>query len=373
MKRHLRLVVVLTWASLGSAGASYPGTPTEDGWRAHPRAQGVVVLPLPQGPLAATITRIQLEHIATEMCRQMEAWVGWVRGFNGEPCVEAQLKYAVCRPDGSGSNPAESCAADFAHEAREWLALMHQDLFSLKVPVPAFPRVAPLTPAALNSRLASAGLQPRGQPSANATPRQLHQVPMGPRPGAQNVGELSAREVFRQAQSSVWIVVSASSYASLSHTASQGSAVAVHSRFLLTACHVVQGRDVIFLAQGTRTVNATLVGQDPATDRCILSVQENLTAVRGIRAFNELEVGERVFTLAAPRALDLTLGEGIVASLRRVDGSSIIQTNATMAPGSSGGALLDARGNLVGIIVSRIRGEAGLGFAIAADGFWPGR
>jgi len=84
-------------------------------------------------------------------------------------------------------------------------------------------------------------------------------------------------------------------------------------------------------------------------------------------------VGERVFTLAAPRALALTLGEGIVASLRRIDGLAIIQTNATIAPGSSGGALLDARGNLIGVIVSRIRGETGLGFAVAADSFWPGR
>lgn len=196
---------------------------------------------------------------------------------------------------------------------------------------------------------------------------------MGALPAARVMTELAARDVFRQSQAAVWVVISASTRPAANQSTSQGSAVAVHPRFLLTACHVVQGRDIIVLAQGTRTINASLVGQDIPSDRCILSVQENLSAVQGIRAFTDLEVGERVFTLAAPRALDLTLGEGIVASLRRVDGASIIQTNATIAPGSSGGALLDARGNLIGVIVSRVRGETGLGFAVAADSFWQRR
>ncbi|MBC4018961.1 trypsin-like peptidase domain-containing protein [Siccirubricoccus deserti] len=115
----------------------------------------------------------------------------------------------------------------------------------------------------------------------------------------------------------------------------------------------------------------TVVASAPGTDRCVLHTADaTLTPVRGIRRYGEIDVGERAFTLAAPSGLELTLGDGLVSSLRSVRGIQVVQTSAPMSPGSSGGALLDAKGNLIGILAFDVRGVQSLGFALAAEGFW---
>ena len=78
-----------------------------------------------------------------------------------------------------------------------------------------------------------------------------------------------------------------------------------------------------------------------------------------------LKVGERVYTIGSPRGLQRSLGEGLVAGLRNREGLRLIQTGAAAAPGSSGGGLFDAAGNLVGITTFAIGGEQ-VNFAIAA-------
>jgi serine protease Do len=85
-------------------------------------------------------------------------------------------------------------------------------------------------------------------------------------------------------------------------------------------------------------------------------------------------VGEPVYTLGSPVGLELTLANGILSGRREEGGRAYIQTTAPISPGSSGGGLFDAHGNLIGITTLAIVGKEhlnqSLNFAIPADSFW---
>jgi hypothetical protein len=85
-----------------------------------------------------------------------------------------------------------------------------------------------------------------------------------------------------------------------------------------------------------------------------------------MRSSASLQIGERVFVVGAPRGLELSLAEGLVSSLREYEGGVAIQTSAPVSPGSSGGGLFDARGNLIGITTFGVLGE-NLNFALPAE------
>ena len=83
-----------------------------------------------------------------------------------------------------------------------------------------------------------------------------------------------------------------------------------------------------------------------------------------------MEVGERVYTIGNPSGLSKTLGEGLISGLRQRDGIQYIQTNAQISHGSSGGALVDSKGALVGITTFLVKDAKNLNFAIAAEEYW---
>jgi hypothetical protein len=156
---------------------------------------------------------------------------------------------------------------------------------------------------------------------------------------------------------------------------SQGSAVAISATELLTNCHVLADARKIAIKQGKSEWPARIARADPASDRCVLAAPEaKLTPIASIRPYHALEVGETVYTLGSPVGLELTLSSGIISGRREEDFQSYIQTTAAISPGSSGGGLFDARGNLIGIttlaLVGRERLNQALNFAIPADAFW---
>ena len=152
--------------------------------------------------------------------------------------------------------------------------------------------------------------------------------------------------------------------------------------YLLTSAHVVRGSasiDVI-LASG-ETHEGELVGSDPLTDIAVVSidVEDVPTAVLG--SADQLAVGDPAVALGSPMALEggPSLTVGVISALGRTvvpdgDGAvplhDMIQTDAPIAPGSSGGALLDRRGAVVGITTAVSldgAGVQGLGFATPID------
>jgi S1-C subfamily serine protease len=174
---------------------------------------------------------------------------------------------------------------------------------------------------------------------------------------------LTPGELFKELRSSVYTVAMPDS---------QGSAVAVSSRELVTNCHVVAFAEAITLINGDRTLKAEVVSADQATDRCFLRIQTGeLQPVSGVREYSSLTVGEAVYTLGSPKGLVSTLGSGLLSGLRTGDdGTEYIQITAPLSDGSSGGGLFDDQGNLIGVTTFTIRDAQSLNFAIAASQFW---
>ena len=156
---------------------------------------------------------------------------------------------------------------------------------------------------------------------------------------------------------------------------SLGSGVVVDAEkgYILTNHHVIEGADEISvnLSSG-HTLKAKLVGSDPETDIAVLHVEaKNLTAVP-MSDSDKTRVGDFVVAIGNPFGLGQTVTSGIVSAMGRsglgIEGyEDFIQTDASINPGNSGGALVNLRGELVGVntaILSKSGGNVGIGFAI---------
>src|SRR4051794_12522290 len=150
---------------------------------------------------------------------------------------------------------------------------------------------------------------------------------------------------------------------------------------ILTNFHVVEDAKTVFvtLPGAKDPYEGTVVGKDPENDIAVLKINappEELFPVP-IGTSENLRVGQRVYTLGNPFGLEGTLTTGIISNLNRTlpsrtghDMKSIIQTDAAMNPGNSGGPLLDTSGRLVGMnvaIATKTGQSAGLGFAIPVN------
>lgn len=154
---------------------------------------------------------------------------------------------------------------------------------------------------------------------------------------------------------------------------SVGSAVIVSADgYLLTNRHVVAGYDElqVLLADG-RAVAATIVGSDPDTDLAVLKIElDGLPAIEFARA-EQLRVGAMVLAIGNPFGFGQSVSLGVISALDRSLNSSapFIQTDAAINNGSSGGALVNLNGQLVGInaLVLNRRLAEGIAFAIPSD------
>ncbi len=159
---------------------------------------------------------------------------------------------------------------------------------------------------------------------------------------------------------------------------SLGSGVIIDSQqgFVLTNNHVIDKADKIMvtLSDG-RQLNAKLLGTDPEADVAVIQIAaENLTELP-IANSNELKVGDFVVAIGNPFGLGQTVTSGIVSALGRtglgIEGyEDFIQTDASINPGNSGGALVNLRGEFVGMntaILAPNGGNVGIGFAIPSN------
>ena len=158
-------------------------------------------------------------------------------------------------------------------------------------------------------------------------------------------------------------------------SSSLGSGVIVSPQgIILTNHHVIEGADEIEVAFADgRKRNAKLIGSDPETDIAVLKIDSaDLPSPIILGKMESVQVGDVVLAIGNPFGVGQTVTSGIVSALGRNQlGINIfenfIQTDAAINPGNSGGALVDIKGNLIGIntaIYSRSGGNMGIGFAI---------
>jgi Do/DeqQ family serine protease len=157
---------------------------------------------------------------------------------------------------------------------------------------------------------------------------------------------------------------------------SLGSGVLVSDGYVLTNDHVISDAQSIHIAlTDGRVAEATLVGTDPDTDLALLQLElEGLPAIVLGRS-DSLRIGDVVLAIGNPFGIGQTVTQGIVSATGRTQlglsrFENFIQTDASINPGNSGGALINTRGELVGIntaMFSRGDGSEGIGFAIPVN------
>lgn len=156
-----------------------------------------------------------------------------------------------------------------------------------------------------------------------------------------------------------------------------GSGVIVSADgYIITNNHVVEGADELKVSlSDEREFVAEVIGTDPKTDVAVIKIEADKLPVATLADSDKLRVGDVVFAVGNPLGVGQTVTMGIVSAKGRSVGilgdiggyEDYIQTDAAINMGNSGGALVDARGRLVGVnsaILSPSRGNIGIGFAI---------
>ena len=159
---------------------------------------------------------------------------------------------------------------------------------------------------------------------------------------------------------------------------SAGSGVIVDAKngYIITNHHVVENASEITITLlDNRSFSAKVIGSDEGADVAVLQAKQPNLIAMALGDSTRLEVGDYVVAIGNPFGLQHTVTAGIVSALGRTginpDGyEDFIQTDASINPGNSGGALVNLRGELVGVnsaILSRSGGNIGIGFAIPVN------
>ncbi len=158
---------------------------------------------------------------------------------------------------------------------------------------------------------------------------------------------------------------------------SLGSGVIVSADgYIVTNAHVVEKADEIkVLLSDKREFTGKVVGSDPKSDIAVIKIKGKDLPTLNWGDSEKLEVGEYVLAIGNPFGLNSTITLGIVSAVGRANMGieqyeNFIQTDAAINPGNSGGALVNTRGELIGIntaIFSRTGGSMGIGFAIPSN------
>ena len=148
--------------------------------------------------------------------------------------------------------------------------------------------------------------------------------------------------------------------------------------YIVTNNHVIENADeLIVILKGGKEVKATLIGKDSVTDVAVIKIEEPDLTVAKIGDSDQVRQGELAIAIGNPlgHALAGTVTVGVVSAVDReiTHGQqqfTMIQTDAAINPGNSGGALVNSKGEVIGMNTLKTRAE-GLGFAIPTNEFMP--
>lgn len=208
------------------------------------------------------------------------------------------------------------------------------------------------------------------------------------------VGDVNIASIYKNVSNSVVGLTSKLKYIDWfnneRYTEGTGSGVIVKEEadryYIVTNFHVVDGAtEVVAEIVSDQIVPATLIGYDEDTDLAVVSVMKsdipeaykNVIKPISIGSSSDLDVGEPAIAIGNPLGYSNTLTYGVVSALDRKvtsdQSNEYIQTDAAINPGNSGGALVNKKGELIGINTSKIAETSveGIGFAIPTDTIMP--
>ncbi len=151
---------------------------------------------------------------------------------------------------------------------------------------------------------------------------------------------------------------------------SLGSGFVLRDHAIVTNLHVIAGASQGYAKQIDSKTKHRLEGilhADSGHDLAVLAVPSLSAPALPIGDSSKLAVGDTIYAVGNPRGLEGTFSEGVVSSIRNIDSQVILQITAPISPGSSGGAVLNERGEVVGVAVATFKDGQNLNFAIPSS------
>jgi S1-C subfamily serine protease len=150
----------------------------------------------------------------------------------------------------------------------------------------------------------------------------------------------------------------------------QGSGFFIAPEYIVTNAHVLSGAKYArVLTYDGNSRYSKLIGYDTNMDIALLKINENYPKL-DLANSDDIKVGEKVIALGNPLGLSFTATEGIVSALNRKGDNGLnayIQTDVSLNPGNSGGALIDSSGKVIGINNFKLSNAEGIGFALESN------
>src|SRR5260221_1491522 len=174
----------------------------------------------------------------------------------------------------------------------------------------------------------------------------------------------TAQEIARKAfASTVLLVMEDASGQPLS----LGSGFCVGDGKLASNIHVIDGAARGYAKLGGETTKYDIEGiaaLDPETDLVVVKISGGCSQALSLGNSNAVQVGDPVYAVGYPQGLEGTFSQGIVSSIRELGSNRLLQITAPISPGSSGGPVLNEKGEVIGVSVATFRGGQNLNFAV---------
>ena len=160
---------------------------------------------------------------------------------------------------------------------------------------------------------------------------------------------LEPEEIFERVNNSVVAIVA---YDMDDIKMSQGSGIIIDTGLVVTNFHVYQGSEKLRVFHFGKEYDVTrIIGVDIERDVIICQTDNNLLPIE-IAQTNEFRIGERIYAIGSPLGYENSITEGLISGLREIDDNNLLQISTPISFGSSGGAVVNSRGKLVGISTS---------------------
>lgn len=151
---------------------------------------------------------------------------------------------------------------------------------------------------------------------------------------------------------------------------SLGSGFVVGDGLVATNLHVIRNAtagSARLLGQSKGLSVTAIAAVDVAKDLAIVQVTGLRAPPLALGDSTKVSIGDEIFAVGNPQGLEGTISQGIISGIRTLKDTSILQVTAPISPGSSGGPIVDNRGNVIGVAVATFRGGQNLNFAIPAN------
>lgn len=176
---------------------------------------------------------------------------------------------------------------------------------------------------------------------------------------------LNAENIYNKVNRSVYTIYTVDFYDKKPE--SLGSAIAVTDHILATNCHVALTGNYLGILVNKEFKLGTLFFRDTKRDICFVEVPGVKFSPVSIRDSKDVKVGEAVYAVGNPEGLEKSISQGIISNKREDRGGYVLQTDAVVSFGSSGGGLFDQNGQLIGITNSVDKYSKNIAFAIPSE------